>query len=115
MCDIEMRELSIGAWAGALGHSLRSRPPSWGLLTARQGCKNKHGTSQRGRPVTITSPMLSERCQFKVVRMTGGYEVLGKGLEHPNRTSRLSNAEAEVSEGPDRASAKSPTLLASER
>jgi hypothetical protein len=28
--------------------------------------------------VTITSPMLSERCQFKVVRMTGGDEVLAR-------------------------------------
>jgi hypothetical protein len=33
--------------------------------------------------VTITSPMLSEGCQFKVVRTTGGYEVLGRASNIP--------------------------------
>jgi len=36
-----------------------------------------------GRPVTITSPMLSEGCRFKVVRTTGGYEVLGRDSKIP--------------------------------
>jgi hypothetical protein len=33
--------------------------------------------------VTITSPMLSEGRQFKVVRTTGGYEVLGRASNIP--------------------------------
>jgi hypothetical protein len=33
--------------------------------------------------VTITSPMLSEGCQFRVVRTTGGYEVLGRASNMP--------------------------------
>jgi hypothetical protein len=33
--------------------------------------------------VTITSPMLSEGCPFKVVRTTGGYEVLARASNLP--------------------------------
>src|SRR5271169_588031 len=85
------------------------RPPSWGLLTAGRGCRNKRGTSQRERPDAVRRLPIQGRPHDR--RLRG----IGKGLEHPNRPSRLSNAEAEVSEGPDRASAKSAPALASER